>query len=93
LKWISFLSSTAVGTLPPKEMNPVFLYIPNLIGYLRIILALLSLALLPTSPQRAIFLYFTSCLLDAADGYAARYFGQSSGFGGVLDMVTDRYVV
>lgn len=31
-----------------------------------------------------------SCLLDALDGYAARYFNQSTTFGAVLDMVTDR---
>lgn len=71
-------------------MNPVFFYIPNLIGYGRIILAILSFSMLSTSPSWAISLYFWSCLLDAADGYAARYFGQTSGFGGVLDMVTDR---
>ncbi|TPX59818.1 CDP-diacylglycerol---inositol 3-phosphatidyltransferase [Powellomyces hirtus] len=35
-------------------------------------------------------LYSISCLLDAADGQAARYFGQTSRFGAVLDMVTDR---
>jgi CDP-diacylglycerol--inositol 3-phosphatidyltransferase len=29
-------------------------------------------------------------LLDALDGYAARYFEQSTRFGEVLDMVTDR---
>ncbi len=35
-------------------------------------------------------LYSISCLLDALDGYAARYFEQSTRFGAVLDMVTDR---
>merc|ERR1711939_414094 len=34
--------------------------------------------------------YMLSQLLDAADGYAARKLGQSSTFGAVLDMVTDR---
>ncbi|GJD09261.1 CDP-diacylglycerol--inositol 3-phosphatidyltransferase [Galdieria sulphuraria] len=42
-----------------------FLYIPNIIGYLRILLAI-------------------------ADGYAARYFHQSSELGALLDMLTDR---
>ncbi|KAJ3301686.1 CDP-diacylglycerol-inositol 3-phosphatidyltransferase [Kappamyces sp. JEL0829] len=71
-------------------INPVFVYIPNLIGYGRIILALASLALMSSSSSWSIVLYGASCLLDAADGFAARYYGQSSGFGAVLDMVTDR---
>ena len=36
--------------------------------------------------------YCISCLLDAFDGQAARALGQTSKFGAVLDMVTDRYV-
>ena len=35
-------------------------------------------------------MYSISCLLDALDGFAARYFQQSTRFGAVLDMVTDR---
>ncbi|KAG0336204.1 CDP-diacylglycerol-inositol 3-phosphatidyltransferase [Podila humilis] len=35
-------------------------------------------------------LYSISCLLDAVDGQAARYYNQCSKFGAVLDMVTDR---
>jgi CDP-diacylglycerol--inositol 3-phosphatidyltransferase len=34
--------------------------------------------------------YFLSSFLDAFDGMAARYFNQSSTFGGMLDMLTDR---
>jgi CDP-diacylglycerol--inositol 3-phosphatidyltransferase len=37
-------------------------------------------------------LYGVSCLLDAVDGQAARALGQTSKFGAVLDMVTDRCV-
>lgn len=37
-------------------------------------------------------LYGVSCLLDAIDGHAARLLGQTSRFGAVLDMITDRYV-
>lgn len=36
--------------------------------------------------------YVVSCLLDAVDGQAARVLGQTSKFGAVLDMVTDRSV-
>ncbi|KAG0035769.1 CDP-diacylglycerol-inositol 3-phosphatidyltransferase [Podila clonocystis] len=68
----------------------VFLFIPNLIGYLRIILAGVSLYYMPSHPKTCMFLYSLSCLLDAVDGQAARYFDQCSKFGAVLDMVTDR---
>ena len=44
-------------------------------------------------PKYATLAYGISCLLDAADGHAARALGQTSKFGAVLDMVTDRCVV
>lgn len=45
---------------------------------------------MPAHPRRCSVLYSLSCLLDALDGLAARYFEQSTRFGAVLDMVTDR---
>ncbi|WPH03443.1 Hypothetical protein R9X50_00632300 [Acrodontium crateriforme] len=72
----------------PKEN--IFLFVPNLIGYVRIVLALVSLYFMPLHPRRCSFLYSVSCLLDALDGIAARRFQQSTRFGAVLDMVTDR---
>lgn len=45
---------------------------------------------MPLHPRTCSLLYSVSCLLDALDGYAARYFEQSTRFGAVLDMVTDR---
>ena len=45
---------------------------------------------MPLHPRTCSGLYSISCLLDALDGYAARYFEQSTRFGAVLDMVTDR---
>lgn len=45
---------------------------------------------MPLHPRRCSFLYSISCLLDALDGMAARKFQQSTRFGAVLDMVTDR---
>jgi CDP-diacylglycerol--inositol 3-phosphatidyltransferase len=59
-------------------------------GYVRIVLALGSLYYMPLHPRTCTLLYSISCLLDALDGYAARYFSQSTRFGAVLDMVTDR---
>ncbi|KAL9715075.1 phosphatidylinositol synthase 1 (CDP-alcohol phosphatidyltransferase1) [Leucoagaricus gongylophorus] len=68
----------------------VFLFVPNLIGYTRIILAGLSLHFMSYHPKYCTLLYGISCLLDAVDGQAARALGQASKFGAVLDMVTDR---
>jgi CDP-diacylglycerol--inositol 3-phosphatidyltransferase len=40
---------------------------------------------------KAAVFYIIGSGLDAADGYAARYFKQGTKFGAVLDMVTDRF--
>ncbi|KAI1124188.1 CDP-diacylglycerol-inositol 3-phosphatidyltransferase-like protein PIS [Nemania abortiva] len=80
-------------TTSAKEAGPtenIFLFWPNLIGYFRIVLAVASLYYMPLHPRTCSLLYSISCLLDALDGYAARYFNQSTRFGAVLDMVTDR---
>ncbi|MCJ1367226.1 CDP-diacylglycerol-inositol 3-phosphatidyltransferase [Acarospora aff. strigata] len=68
----------------------IFLFYPNLIGYSRIVLAVASLYYMPLHPRTCSILYSISCLLDALDGVAARRFEQSTKFGAVLDMVTDR---
>ncbi|KAB5529045.1 CDP-alcohol phosphatidyltransferase-domain-containing protein [Coniochaeta sp. 2T2.1] len=72
------------------EEENIFLFVPNLIGYARIVLAAVSLYYMPLHPRTCSGLYTVSCLLDALDGYAARYLHQSTSFGAVLDMVTDR---
>ncbi|KAH0827091.1 phosphatidylinositol synthase [Lanmaoa asiatica] len=68
----------------------VFLFVPNLIGYTRVILAGLSLHFMSYHPKYCTLAYCISCLLDAVDGQVARALGQTSRFGAVLDMVTDR---
>ncbi|KLO12598.1 CDP-diacylglycerol--inositol 3-phosphatidyltransferase, partial [Schizopora paradoxa] len=68
----------------------VFLFVPNLIGYTRVILAAVSLHFMSYHPKYSTITYSISCLLDAFDGYAARSLKQTSKFGAVLDMVTDR---
>lgn len=45
---------------------------------------------MPLHPRTCSFLYSISALLDALDGKAARAYEQSTRFGAVLDMVTDR---
>lgn len=75
-----------------EPRNPLFilLYVPNLIGYIRIILLGLSFFHLLNDHQLGIALYSVSYALDALDGLAARLLNQSSLFGSLLDMLTDR---
>lgn len=70
----------------------VLLFIPNLIGYLRVVCTLIFVftGLDESKWQLAISSYVMSFVADLFDGMAARYFKQSSKFGAVLDMVTDR---
>ncbi|XP_077412491.1 CDP-diacylglycerol--inositol 3-phosphatidyltransferase [Vanacampus margaritifer] len=68
----------------------IFLFVPNLIGYTRIVLALVSFFLMPCCPFPACFCYMLSSLLDAFDGHAARALNQLTQFGAMLDMLTDR---
>ncbi|KAL1978175.1 hypothetical protein VTN31DRAFT_1034 [Thermomyces dupontii] len=73
-----------------EKHENIFLFWPNIVGYVRVILAVASLYYMPLHPRTCSFLYSVSCLLDALDGYLARRFNQSTTFGSVLDMVTDR---
>ncbi|CAI4211561.1 unnamed protein product [Parascedosporium putredinis] len=68
------------------EKENIFLFWPNIIGYFRIVLAVASLYYMPLHPRTCCLLYSISCLLDALDGYAARWFEQSTRFGAILDM-------
>ncbi|KAH6851240.1 CDP-alcohol phosphatidyltransferase-domain-containing protein [Chaetomium sp. MPI-CAGE-AT-0009] len=82
--------AAARGTVEEGPQENIFLLWPNIIGYSRIVLAIASLYYMPLHPRTCSLLYSVSCLLDALDGYAARLFEQSTRFGAVLDMVTDR---
>jgi CDP-diacylglycerol--inositol 3-phosphatidyltransferase len=71
----------------------VLFFIPNLIGYFRVVSTLSALTLMIAMPSAwlsAILLYLLSFILDLFDGLAARKFQQTSTFGGLLDMITDR---
>lgn len=84
------MSSKTATTTTPQD---VLLYIPNLIGYLRVICTLSSFVLMVAFSsywKLAIVLYVSSFVGDLFDGMAARKFNQCSSFGGLLDMVTDR---
>jgi CDP-diacylglycerol--inositol 3-phosphatidyltransferase len=71
-------------------MNPVYLYYPNLIGYIRVISTIWAFYFAFSSPIAAGILYSFGSALDVVDGMLARKFNQCSRFGAVLDMLTDR---
>lgn len=75
------------------EVTPqtVIWYIPNKIGYLRVITAVISFFTMRNHPVFTMVVYGFSCLLDALDGTMARKYNQVSSLGAVLDMVTDRF--
>ena len=68
----------------------VFLFIPNIIGYIRFSLLFGVLFTYQDSPILTFCLYGLSQFLDMFDGLAARKFNQSTTFGAILDMVCDR---
>uniref|UniRef100_H2ZII9 CDP-diacylglycerol--inositol 3-phosphatidyltransferase n=1 Tax=Ciona savignyi TaxID=51511 RepID=H2ZII9_CIOSA len=68
----------------------ILLFIPNLIGYVRIVLAIFSAYYMPFDYVKASFCYAISVALDAIDGHAARAFNQGTKFGAMLDQLTDR---
>ncbi|GBF98025.1 hypothetical protein Rsub_11136 [Raphidocelis subcapitata] len=73
-----------------QRHSNVYIYVPNLIGYVRVALALYSFHIAFTQPIACVTLYFLSFVCDELDGRAARAFDQSSTLGALLDMVTDR---
>ncbi|XP_023941169.1 CDP-diacylglycerol--inositol 3-phosphatidyltransferase [Bicyclus anynana] len=68
----------------------IFLFVPNIIGFARVVLAIISFYIMRTHCILACLCYITSALLDAFDGHAARMFNQSTKFGAMLDQLTDR---
>ncbi|KAL3529824.1 hypothetical protein ACH5RR_009146 [Cinchona calisaya] len=81
--------STNSKPSPPSTLR-VYLYIPNIIGYIRILLNCFAFAICFENKKLFSFLYLVSFVCDALDGWFARKFNQVSTFGAVLDMMTDR---
>ena len=81
---------SAVAQTPKTDPSSIYFFVPNIIGYLRIIFALWSFWIAFDSPNLFLVLYTLSFVLDAADGWAARLLDQCSAFGAILDMFTDR---
>eukprot|EP00731_Ephydatia_muelleri_P022544 Em0015g127a len=69
-------------------MTSVFLYVPNIIGYLRVGLVVVAWLYYDMLPVFLPF-YLSSVILDVVDGYAARYLDQTSAFGAWLDVWVD----
>jgi len=97
-------ATTKTTATAATTAETVLLYVPNLIGYARVVMALASFAVMMTLVDddgtsdnnewtravAAVLLYVMAFAGDLFDGMAARRLGQTSSFGGVLDMVTDR---
>lgn len=68
----------------------VFLFVPNIIGYVRYAFTIMGIFTYRDSPLLTLFFLASSSILDAFDGMAARKLNQCTNFGAVLDMVCDR---
>lgn len=68
----------------------IFLYIANVMDYMRVGLVVYSFYIAKNNPNLFLILYFLAFVLDMFDGMAARYFNQKSKYGATLDMVIDR---
>lgn len=72
-----------------KRYTDILLYIPNLIGYLRILLLFVGCCM--HNEVYFIMLIIISAGLDVADGIAARQLRQESAFGEWFDIVIDLF--
>ena len=80
--------------MAPANVN-VFLFVPNIIGYVRIVLMIIAFYFMTNADHYLLTVtcYMLSQLLDAFDGHAARMLGQTSKLGAMLDQLTDRLVI
>ncbi|XP_057305416.1 CDP-diacylglycerol--inositol 3-phosphatidyltransferase-like [Hydractinia symbiolongicarpus] len=72
-----------------KRYTDILLYVPNLIGYLRILLLLVGCCM--HSEVHFIVFIIISAALDVTDGIAARQLRQESAFGEWFDIVIDLF--
>lgn len=71
-------------------MSTIYLYVPNIVGYIRVLMNCVAFAICFSHKGLFSVLYFVSFVCDGIDGWFARKLNQVSTFGAVLDMVTDR---
>jgi CDP-diacylglycerol--inositol 3-phosphatidyltransferase len=67
-----------VAQASSEKMPPVYLYIPNIIGYFRIIINFIAFAVCYSNKALFAILYFISFVLDGVDGWFARKFNQGN---------------
>ena len=63
----------------------VYLYIPNLIGYARVLFLIIFYLLVNRMIITSLVFYIMSTCLDFFDGLFARKYNQTSKFGAMLD--------
>jgi len=68
---------------------PVALYIPNLLGYTRIILAFVGLFLSQSHLTTTVIVWMIAAALDFLDGILARWLNQTSNYGILIDVAAD----
>lgn len=71
----------------------VFLLIPNLICYLRLVILLLFVFIIGICPWLGLIFMVSTVLLDGLDGMLARKLKQTSRLGHILDYTIDRVTV
>ncbi|KAA6388131.1 MAG: putative CDP-diacylglycerol--inositol 3-phosphatidyltransferase [Streblomastix strix] len=81
--------SQITSTQPDFEPRKIWLYVPNIIGYIRIALSFIAVVFYQF-PSVFISCYLIAFILDWADGFFARKYNQCSKFGALLDMFIDR---
>jgi len=67
----------------------ILFFVPNLIGYARMLMAICAATCLPTHVWAFIILMLLSMFTDMLDGVAARKLNQCSRFGEMLDILAD----
>ncbi|XP_028056181.1 CDP-diacylglycerol--inositol 3-phosphatidyltransferase 1-like [Camellia sinensis] len=72
----------------PRKLS-VYLYIPNIIGYIRVLMNCFAFYICFSDKKLFSVLYFVSFVCDALDGWFARKFNQVSTFGAVLVFYSD----
>jgi phosphatidylglycerophosphate synthase len=81
--------SNNFGSRTPSNW-PLILYIPNLLGYIRILLAFHGMKhSIQLQFNKALNTWIAASLLDLIDGIAARKLNQCSQFGILLDIIAD----
>ena len=90
------ISSPASETRESKKdstvtsASDVLIFYPNLIGYARVLFMIASLYYAASDWKKCFICYGCAFFGDLVDGFVARRFNQSTVYGGILDMVTDR---